>query len=86
MTTREEIADFIEYTGTDWESRMRSGAMTRPLANEQADAILTSEWFREALAEAWHEGFIRCADWWEIHHAREVADGFNPHKGGADRG
>ena len=39
--TCEALADLIEATGTDWEFRQSSGGPSRPLADEQAEAILS---------------------------------------------
>lgn len=55
---REVLGDLIEYTGTDWEARMRDGLPTRPLADEHADAILAAG-FRRTSAPKTQGGEVR---------------------------
>jgi predicted acetyltransferase len=51
--------------------------------DQQADFMAwLAEHDRQVKAEAWAEGFMDCANWWEIHHANHVVDEKNPYLNG----
>lgn len=68
---------------------LRSPAVfNRAVMVRGADAILALldrlEEAEAKVAEAWDEGFMACADWWEIHHAQHVLGDKNSYRKGAN--
>lgn len=65
---------YIEHMTAHYHNR---DTLLRAIAEAEAEF---DEALREAREEAFKEGFIECANWWEIHHADSVVDQLNPYR------
>lgn len=70
--------------GSEMAERIPDG---EPMSDDAFDALkdklisIFEDAYRAQLASTWDEGWDACADWWEIHHHRVVADEKNPYRG-----